>query len=181
MHWVVETCWPSKFGLFCYAHDMQTKNPLLPTPPVRVRFLGLSWFVWWNLVPELFQRNGLNTRRTFPPSFFRIHLHVEELRRKNLRGKCPGTGIRRTGLDRQNLSNGHSRLSSSLGRKQNLNLFFWASCRLIWTKICQDEALAIPYVFTKCLTIVSKWKIGQTLEDTFRNKSNTSNKPIYIV
>ena len=54
--------------------------------------------------------------------------------------------------------------------KQYLNLKLLASCRRIWTKNCQNEALAIPYVSARFLPIKSKKKTGKILEDKIRKR-----------
>ena len=48
---------------------------------------------------------------------------------------------------------------------KHLSLNFLTSCRRIWTKISQNEALAIPYVSIRLWPINSKGKRGKTLED----------------
>ena len=63
--------------------------------------------------------------------------------------------------------------------KKHLNLNCFASCRRIWTKICQNEALVIPYVSTRFLVANSKEKRRQSLEDNF-GKNRKTVKMLYI-
>ena len=56
-------------------------------------------------------------------------------------------------------------------KKKHTNLNLLASCRRIWTKICQNEALAIPCFSIRFLQITSKEEQGSILEDKFGQKT----------
>ena len=58
---------------------------------------------------------------------------------------------------------------------------FLASCRRIWTKMCQNEALALPTFLNQFLQAKSKEKTRKALEETIVEKTKNPKLLIYIV